>query len=99
MALFPSPRNLTLCLRSSSILATDMHTTPVPSPCTSVCSLSPATGLCLGCFRTIDEIARWGQMTHSQRQAVLLQLPSRQDTQSASQRPNDHTKKNSGEDH
>jgi predicted Fe-S protein YdhL (DUF1289 family) len=32
----------------------------VPSPCISVCRMDAATGLCEGCFRTLDEIAAWG---------------------------------------
>ncbi|WP_295388819.1 DUF1289 domain-containing protein [uncultured Thiodictyon sp.] len=31
----------------------------VKSPCIKVCRLDPALGLCLGCFRTRDEIAVW----------------------------------------
>ena len=33
--------------------------TPVPSPCISLCKMSPDTGLCEGCLRTIDEIIAW----------------------------------------
>ena len=32
----------------------------VPSPCISICRVDGDTGLCQGCFRTLDEIARWG---------------------------------------
>ena len=35
----------------------------IPSPCTSVCTIDPATGWCAGCLRTIDEIAAWGEHT------------------------------------
>ena len=31
----------------------------VPSPCVSVCVVDPAGGYCLGCYRTLDEIAAW----------------------------------------
>jgi len=34
---------------------------------------------CLGCRRTLDEIARWGQMTEAEQAAVLAQLPARQE--------------------
>jgi hypothetical protein len=34
-------------------------------------------GLCLGCGRTIDEIARWTTMTASERAQVMLELPER----------------------
>lgn len=34
----------------------------VPSPCTSVCRMSGDTGLCEGCFRTLDEIVAWSRI-------------------------------------
>jgi predicted Fe-S protein YdhL (DUF1289 family) len=33
--------------------------TLVPSPCISVCRMDAASGLCEGCFRTLDEICQW----------------------------------------
>ena len=56
---------------------------PVPSPCTSICRMSPATGLCEGCFRTIDEIAAWSRMDDDEKRAVWVQLDMRRtaDTQ------------------
>ena len=32
---------------------------------------------CLGCKRTLGEIARWGEMSESERAAVVAQLPAR----------------------
>jgi uncharacterized protein len=32
---------------------------------------------CLGCRRTLGEIARWSQMTDAERAAVMVQLPAR----------------------
>jgi uncharacterized protein len=34
----------------------------VPSPCLSVCRMDPASELCDGCFRTLDEIAAWSRL-------------------------------------
>ena len=42
----------------------------VPSPCTSVCRIDAATGLCEGCLRTLDEIADWGSMDETGKRAV-----------------------------
>ncbi|MGA1254040.1 MAG: DUF1289 domain-containing protein [Burkholderiaceae bacterium] len=64
-----------------------MQDAPVPSPCTSVCSLSPETGYCLGCLRTIDEIAHWGQMTNAEKRAVVSQLDTRREHQPATKGP------------
>ena len=43
---------------------------PVPSPCMSVCRMNAASGLCEGCFRTLDEIAAWSGMDESGKRAV-----------------------------
>lgn len=48
-----------------------------PSPCNKVCRIAPDTELCLGCARTIDEIAGWGGMDEAARRAVLADLPRR----------------------
>ena len=47
------------------------------SPCINVCQMDPRRGLCLGCKRTLDEIARWGGMTEGERERVLAELPRR----------------------
>ena len=50
---------------------------PVASPCTSVCRIDPADGLCVGCHRTIEEIASWGTMSDDQRRRVWDELHAR----------------------
>jgi predicted Fe-S protein YdhL (DUF1289 family) len=51
---------------------------PVQSPCVSVCVLDPAgTGVCVGCGRTLDEVAAWSDMTNAQRRDVVARLPQR----------------------
>jgi predicted Fe-S protein YdhL (DUF1289 family) len=50
----------------------------VASPCVNICQIDPATRLCLGCRRTIDEIARWGSTTDDDRRAILDALAARQ---------------------
>ncbi|HEY2889707.1 MAG TPA: DUF1289 domain-containing protein [Dongiaceae bacterium] len=49
-----------------------------PSPCISVCQMDDATGWCLGCKRTIDEIREWMIMPPEERQRVLDALKDRQ---------------------
>ncbi len=34
----------------------------VASPCISVCRMDEASGLCVGCLRTLDEIVAWGML-------------------------------------
>ena len=49
----------------------------VASPCISVCVIDRGTGLCVGCLRTLDEIARWGAIDDDARRAIVAKLPSR----------------------
>jgi len=49
----------------------------IVSPCIKVCTMNPATGLCAGCGRTIEEIARWGGMSHVEREMIMRELPAR----------------------
>jgi hypothetical protein len=49
----------------------------IASPCISVCRLDPATGWCVGCLRTIDEIAAWGTLGDARRAQVMAELELR----------------------
>ena len=49
----------------------------IESPCVNVCLVHPATGLCLGCHRTIEEIAGWSTLGAEARRAVMADLPCR----------------------
>jgi uncharacterized protein len=51
--------------------------TEVESPCVKVCVIHPETRLCLGCARSLDEIAAWSRMTPEARRLVMAQLPGR----------------------
>jgi predicted Fe-S protein YdhL (DUF1289 family) len=56
---------------------------PVPSPCISVCRIDPANGLCEGCLRTLDEIARWGSMNDEERLSVREAIDARRERHDA----------------
>jgi predicted Fe-S protein YdhL (DUF1289 family) len=48
--------------------------TPSPaSPCRNVCVLD-SSRTCIGCLRTLDEIARWGRMSDVEKRLVLARL-------------------------
>ncbi|MDP3078056.1 DUF1289 domain-containing protein [Bradyrhizobium sp.] len=47
------------------------------TPCIAVCIVDPGTSLCLGCGRTLPEIARWHRIDTAERQAVMSQLAGR----------------------
>jgi 2-hydroxychromene-2-carboxylate isomerase len=44
------------------------------SPCVNVCALDPASGICRGCGRTLDDIARWSSLSDSERDAIMDKL-------------------------
>jgi predicted Fe-S protein YdhL (DUF1289 family) len=52
--------------------------TPVPSPCINVCRMVPATGLCEGCMRTIDEIVGWGAASDDAKRAIWAEIRRRE---------------------
>jgi predicted Fe-S protein YdhL (DUF1289 family) len=49
----------------------------IDSPCIKVCTMDAGSGLCLGCGRTLDEIARWSSISDPERRAIMRALPSR----------------------
>ncbi len=49
----------------------------IESPCIKVCTLDAHARLCLGCGRTVDEIARWMAMSAAERTRVMGELSAR----------------------
>jgi predicted Fe-S protein YdhL (DUF1289 family) len=49
---------------------------PVPSPCIRNCCLD-YNDICLGCFRSINEIMQWGSANNQMRHYILLQTQER----------------------
>lgn len=47
------------------------------SPCVKICTYEPGTGLCLGCGRTLAEIAGWASFTDAERRRIMEELPAR----------------------
>jgi uncharacterized protein len=39
--------------------------------------MDPQRAVCLGCCRTVDEIARWGSMSDAERDSVMAGLGAR----------------------
>ncbi len=50
---------------------------PVPSPCDDVCTMDAGSGYCLGCERTLDEIAAWSRLDDGAKRAVWVELRRR----------------------
>jgi predicted Fe-S protein YdhL (DUF1289 family) len=47
------------------------------SPCVGICAIDPSAGHCIGCLRTLAEIANWSGYSRSEREQVLLRLRRR----------------------
>lgn len=47
------------------------------TPCIKVCAVSGQLGLCIGCGRTLAEIAAWGRLSEAERLAIMEALPAR----------------------
>ena len=47
----------------------------IVSPCVKVCTLKE--DFCIGCGRTTQEIAEWGNATRERREQILERLPDR----------------------
>jgi len=50
---------------------------PIRTPCVKVCVVDGESGLCLGCYRTLGEVAGWAGFTDAAREAIMAELPSR----------------------
>jgi hypothetical protein len=49
----------------------------VASPCINVCRMDDASGWCVGCLRTIGEVAAWSTLPDAGKRAVWAELAQR----------------------
>ncbi len=49
---------------------------PVASPCNRHCCLNDKD-VCMGCYRTLDEILKWTQFSNEQKRQVIKQCEAR----------------------
>lgn len=49
----------------------------ISTPCTKVCAVDGRTNLCVGCGRTLREIAAWPNYDEPRRRAIMAELPAR----------------------
>ena len=50
---------------------------PIKTPCIKVCVVDGESGLCLGCFRRLNEVAGWARLSDEERDQILAELPGR----------------------
>jgi predicted Fe-S protein YdhL (DUF1289 family) len=49
----------------------------IQSPCVKLCVVHPEERICVGCLRSMEEIATWSRLTPPARAAVMADLPAR----------------------
>jgi len=57
-----------------------MRAMPAPilsTPCIKVCVVDPISALCIGCSRTVDEIAAWTALSEAERLTIMAELDGR----------------------
>lgn len=54
----------------------DTDSTPLASPCTRVCALDE-NDICVGCYRSIDEICAWRTASEDLKRAILVKAAER----------------------
>jgi hypothetical protein len=49
----------------------------IDSPCVQICVLHPGARICVGCYRTGEEIAAWSRLSPERRREIMDELPAR----------------------
>jgi len=49
----------------------------IDSPCVKLCVIHPEARLCIGCYRSLDEIAAWPRMSPEARRTAMAELGAR----------------------
>jgi predicted Fe-S protein YdhL (DUF1289 family) len=57
----------------------------IPSPCVNICQMDDDKTLCIGCFRTLDEIAQWSRAADSTKLAILAAVERRREAHDSNQ--------------
>lgn len=53
------------------------------SPCVKICKLDPRGYVCLGCYRYVDEIAKWRDLPDTEKRRILEAVEIRRCTYEA----------------
>lgn len=53
----------------------------IASPCISVCAMDDVSGLCIGCYRTLDEIQGWWDLGNTQKKTIMEAVSQRAEAQ------------------
>lgn len=66
-------------LKDRALLALDMESEFVLSPCIGVCEVHKRTQTCVGCFRSMEDIVRWTAYSNFEKRAIWSQIMMRVD--------------------
>jgi predicted Fe-S protein YdhL (DUF1289 family) len=50
---------------------------PIATPCIKVCVVDGESGLCMGCYRQLSEVAGWARLSDEERAVIMQALPER----------------------
>ena len=50
---------------------------PIKTPCIKVCVIDGESGLCMGCYRKLNEVAGWARLTDAERETIMAELTDR----------------------
>mgnify|MGYP003503710185 CR=1 FL=1 len=64
-------------MNALEIIANNVHSALGSGQNVSVCRMEADSGLCGGCWRNLDEIARWSAMTEADKRAVWTRIGQR----------------------
>ena len=49
----------------------------IDSPCVRLCSIHPSERICVGCYRSMEEIGAWSSLSSEVRLDIMNELPNR----------------------
>ena len=55
----------------------DRPPAPIKTPCVKVCVVDGESGLCMGCYRRLNEVAGWAKLSDAEREAIMGELKDR----------------------
>jgi predicted Fe-S protein YdhL (DUF1289 family) len=55
----------------------DRPPAPIKTPCVKVCVVDGESGLCMGCYRKLNEVAGWAKLSDAERETIMGELRGR----------------------
>ena len=49
----------------------------IATPCVKVCVVDGESGLCMGCYRQLSEVAQWARFSDDERAKIMAELAGR----------------------